>query len=208
MRRAAFAVTVLVLAAAVAGCLADDGPAAGPVDGPGAGSRTHLQVDAFPVALDHDHTDPGLHAASAGIGRIWHVATTDAGPVPAQGVYNLAVGTELLVASLASVTGGGALAPGLTLLLVDVSEPEHPRALSRHPVPGGGVEAVAITPDDQFAFLGAEFSGAVGIWTLDVSNPASPTHAGFTPLPTEGPHNVRYAKVGDQELLLASISHV
>ena len=208
MRRAALALSLLLLAAAAAGCLDEDGPGAGPGEASGAGGRHHLQVDAFPVALEHDHADPSLHTASAGVERIAHVATTDAGAVPAQGVYNLAIGTDLMVASLASVSGGGALAPGLTLMLVDVSEPEAPRALSRHTVPGGGVEAIAITPDDQFAFLGAEFSGAVGIWTLDLSDPASPLYSGFTPVATEGPHNVRYAKVGEQELVLASISHV
>lgn len=201
----AFLSLALAAMAILAGCLdaSDDAGAVGDVPG-----RQHVEVAAFPVGLEHDHTDPSLHTAALGVDRIGHVATTDAGAVPAQGVYNLALGTDLLVASLASVTGGGALAPGLTLLLVDVSEPEAPRALSRHPVPGGGVEAIAITPDDQFAFLGAEFSGATGIWTLDLSDPSSPTYAGFTPVLTEGPHNVRYAKVGDQELLLASISHV
>jgi hypothetical protein len=167
----------------------------------------HLDLKQFPAPLDHDHADAGLHDLFQGVERLSHLSTDDGGPQGPQGAYNLAIGTDLLVASLAPIVGG-ALAPGLTLYVMDISQPERPVGLYRFGVLGGGVEAVAITPDDRFAFLGAEFSGAVGIWTIDLADPANPRPAGFTPLLLEGPHNVRYTEVDGQPLVLASVSHV
>lgn len=200
MRLAGLAAVVLVLA----GCL-DDPTARHAVDGDRP-SPAHLEVERFPVDLDHDHTDAALHTAHLGLERIGHLDTS--GPAGPQGVYNLAMGERLLVASLASASGGGSLVPGMTLFVADVSDAEAPRALSSLVLPGGGVEAVAVTPDDRFAFVGTEFSGAVGIWAIDLADPAAPRPAGFTPLLLEGPHNLRYGEVGGRHLVFASVSHV
>lgn len=193
----------LVALVTVAGCL--DPTAEHVVDGD-LTSPPHLEVERFPADLDHDHTDAALHRASRGLERIGHLDTE--GPSGPQGVYNLAMGDRLLVASLASASGGGSLAPGMTLLVADVADAQEPRALSSLVLPGGGVEAIAVTPDDRFAFVGTEFSGAVGIWVIDLADPASPRPAGFTPLLLEGPHNLRYGEVAGRHLVFASVSHV
>ncbi|HWH09306.1 MAG TPA: hypothetical protein VNX21_08905, partial [Candidatus Thermoplasmatota archaeon] len=132
--------------------------------------------------------------------------STAFGGRPAQLVVNLVVGRDLLAAALASPAGADP-APGMSLLLADVKDPASPRVLSVTPFAGGGVESVALTPDDRLAFVGTEFSNG-GIWTVDVADPASPRVLAFTPVPTEGPHNVRYAEVEGRRLLLASVSHV
>ncbi len=155
--------------------------------------RVGLDLDALPE-----------DGAAEGIERLGFVATPLVDGLPTH-PYNLALGTDVLVASVGAPAPG--LAPPMQLAVFDVSVPEDPRLTAQVPLPGGGVEAVAITPDDRFAFLGTEFEGAVGIWTFDLLAP-EPMPAQFTPIATEGPHNIRYAEFGGKEYILASISHV
>lgn len=130
------------------------------------------------------------------------LATLDLGGAP----YNLATAGELVIASLAP--SAGALAPGMGLAIVDARDPTAPALLATMTFPGGGVEAVAISDDARWAFVGTEFSGAVGVFVVDLSDPSSPQQRGFTPIPPDGPHNVRFARIGEQAYVIASISHV
>ncbi|MGB0652085.1 MAG: LVIVD repeat-containing protein [Thermoplasmatota archaeon] len=139
-----------------------------------------------------------------GFERLASLATPRAG-TPAN-PYNLALGEDLLLASVGNPAGG--LVPPMDLAVFDASDPAQARLVSQVSLPGGGVESVAVTPDDAFGFLGTEFSGGVGIWVVDLTDPAQPVPVGYTPIATEGPHNIRYASFGGQEYLLASISHV
>lgn len=128
-------------------------------------------------------------------------------PLPAA-PYNLALAGDMLALSLATPAGTGSLGPGMGVAFVDVADPAAPALLSTMTFPAGGVEAIAISDDAKWAFVGTEFTGSVGVYTIDLSAPASPRIAGFTPIPPEGPHNVRFARIGEQAYLLASISHV
>lgn len=128
-------------------------------------------------------------------------------PLPAA-PYNLAIAGDLLAVSLATPAGTGSLGPGMGLALVDVKDPAAPALVGSLTFPGGGVEAVALSDDAKWAFVGTEFTGSVGIYTVDVSTPSAPRMVAFTPVPPEGPHNVRFARIGDAAYLVSSISHV
>lgn len=122
--------------------------------------------------------------------------------------YNLAIAGDILALSLASSAQPGALAPGMGMAIVDVADPAAPALLATMVFPGGGVEAIALSDDGEWAFVGTEFTGGVGIYTVDLSTPSSPRIVGFVPIPPDGPHNVRFARIGDAAYVIASISHV
>jgi len=121
--------------------------------------------------------------------------------------YNLATAGDLVLASTAPPVAGG-VEPGMGLAVVDARDATRPALLATMRFPGGGVEAVAISDDARWAFVGTEFSGAVGIYTVDLADPASPSIYAFTPLPPDGPHNVRFARIGGEAYVIASISHL
>lgn len=194
----------LVLVVTLAGCVSNDSP--GATEAPAA-TVDAIDLDGFPVDLNHDHAVADLHHVQSGLEPVAFLRTTD-GLGPRAQVYNLDRAGDLLVASLASLATGSALAPPMALLVADVEDPTDPSVLSVTRLPGGGVESVAVSPDGRFAFLGTEFSGAVGVWTIDLANPASPEILTWTPIATEGPHNIRYGVVGDRPFLFASIAHV
>lgn len=197
--------SVVVLVVVAGGCLesspfVDQEASAAP--------RPGLAVDVFPVGLDHDHTNAALHDAALGLHAVAHLSTAFR-QAPAAPIYNLGLARGTLVASLGSFApNGNALVPPMGLLVADVKDVANPRIQSVTHFPGSGVESIAITDDARFAFLGTEFAGAVGIWTVDLANPASPQVLTFTPQPTEGPHNLRYGMIGQRHFVFASVSHV
>lgn len=162
---------------------------------------------AYPVEVDHNHADPALHEAAWGLERVAYLSLAEA-DLPLGGLYNLATAGDLLVGSLGPPADAAALAAGMTLAVFDVADPAAPRLLATRAFPGGGVEAIALTDDAGFAFLGTEFGGAAGVWTVDLADPSRPTPVAFTPLPPEGPHNLRHARLGERHLVLASVAHV
>lgn len=197
--------SICLLAVSIAGCLESTSDSKSllplPVD-------PAPIIDKFPIELNHDHLNPALHKAQLNLESVAWVRT-GVGMIPNAPVFNLGVAKDLLVASLGTFApAGGALAPPMGLLVVDVKDPTKPVALSVTEFPGGGVESVAITDDARFAFLGTEFSGSVGIWTVDLQNPRSPRVVGFTPQATEGPHNIRFGTIGNRQFVFASVAHV
>jgi hypothetical protein len=163
-------------------------------------------IDHFPVELNHDHGNAALHKATLGFQS---VAFLEAGkaPVPDQLIVNIVIAKDTLAASLGN-PAGGSLAPPMSLLIANVKDPTHPVVQSVTPFPGGGVESVAISDDARFAFLGTEFSGAVGIWSVSLSDPAKPAILGFTPIPFEGPHTLRFGVVGGKPIVFSAVAHV
>jgi len=201
----ALAVVLLLAAAVLAGCLQSTQAPGGPA-GDGAAADPWLHLDAFPVDTGHtDHSDASLHKAAAGIKELAY-AETGAFGQPNQMIVNLALAKDTLLASLGGY--GGDLAPGMSLEVFNVKDPAHPVVRSLTPFPGGGVEAVAISDDAQWGFLGTEFTGTVGIWSISLADPSHPVPMGFTPIPTEGPHTLRYGKVNGHRLVFSAVAHV
>jgi hypothetical protein len=194
---------VLLATAAVAGCL--QAQPFSPTPAP-ASQSAWLDLKEFPVPLEHDHSVAASHKAASGLKEVAYLASGTHG-LPNAPVVNLALAKDTLLASLGGPVGGS-LAPPMSLLVVDVKDPDHPAIRSVTPFPGGGVESVAISDDAQYGFLGTEFTGAVGIWAVSLADPALPKVVSFTPIPTEGPHTLRYGVVGTHHLVFSAVAHV
>src|SRR5438552_8701322 len=193
---------VLLPALIAAGCTSPSPPGAGPGAGP-----VSLDVPHFPADLTHDHRDAKLHHASAGLTRVAHIDTTFAGKAQ-QLIAHVVVRNGILAGALStptSSTAGGELPPGMTLLLANVTDPEHPRNFFTVTEPGGGIEAATLSDDGRYAFVGTEFSGTVGIWAYDTRTTQL---LSFTPLPTEGAHMIRYGVIAGKAYVFAAIAHV
>jgi hypothetical protein len=195
-------VALLLALAAAAGCVQRDAVGTSPSP---SGAGHGLQLAEFPVPLEHDHTDASLHVASAGLQQVTFLQTGTHG-LPDAPIVNLALAKDTLLASLGGYDGS--LSPPMSLLVADVKDPDHPIVRSVTPFPGGGVEAVAISDDAQYGFLGTEFTGAVGVWAVSLADPANPMVLGFTPVPTEGPHTLRYGDVNGHHLVFSAVAHV
>ena len=206
MRRAS-ALAVVLLSAALAGCL---GPATEAVAPQSLPTADDLDLAAL-LEVDHDHADVLLHTVLSP-----NVATAafddlalDGAPSDANTALDVAAGIAVL--GMAGKTSG--------MVVVDVADPAAPVVLSRFLVPNTYGADVKITPDGKTAFLATQWTDPSnpanlvkydptrlpgeepmgwGVYVVDLTDPADPQLESFLPL-YRGAHTVHYHVIGGEE---------
>lgn len=187
MRRALALALVLVLA----GCVVPDATTPSP-------SGTLVDPEASFLALDHDHGDPALHSAAAGLALTAHPDLD-----PGAGYFGeLDIMGDML--ALATEQPQGAV------LLLDISNPDAPKQVGRIALDDAIVTDVKIAPDAKTLFvstsswltLGAHarfardpsalptFARALGLIAFDVADPARPREIAFAAAGPDGAHMI------------------
>lgn len=185
MRPSVLTCVALLLAA---GCLGNDGPNNGPDPGPPADLASVFE-------LEHDHTDPVLHATTWGFEVLTRDALTGSdAPAGIAGEIDVANG-------LAAVHVQGARS-GFALL--DVSDPASPAYLSFFDASAfRPFEArdVKLDPAGAYAYLALQLSSpdapgggasSGGFVVVDVKDPSSPVLVGQAAEAGRGCHMIRY----------------
>jgi hypothetical protein len=199
----------------LAGCI---GSARDPHPAPAAPAA--IPVEAYATLpfldVDHDHTDPTLHqGAAAGLavtGRLPLLADRGTGYFGEMDIMG-----DLLAVAIEQNPAG--------VVLVDISDPDHPERLSHIALDFTVAADVKFTPDGKTLFvatsswllLGGEvqrldsdpdqagtLSRAFGVIAYDVSNPASPREIAYLPVGRDGVHMLDVHVIGDVTYLFAA----
>lgn len=193
MRRAP-TVAVLLLTAALAGCV---------TDGVGPGGIPGIPVDpALAFVVDHDHLDLAEHAVG------WNLTLADWNGIQPKGTPSGAHAVDLngnmLVVALNALTGEGERG----FALFDVSEPAAPKLVHTYidERATGGDRTVMFSADGKTVFLGAEHSERDEvleslILAIDVSDPTAPKQVAQANVPPYGPHTVFAAEADGRQFV-------
>jgi hypothetical protein len=110
--------------------------------------------------------------------------------------------------------------PDEGLVIFDVHDIEHPKQVGYLKLDAGFEADVEVTDDGHYAFWETQRAGvnpAVpdpadplgvaprGIHVVDISDKANPKWLGYTPVATDGPHSITYARILGQDYLFASV---
>jgi hypothetical protein len=212
------AVTALVLAAALPGCLSDLVD-----DADRDGSDARLDPFVNPIDLEHNHTELALHHQSNNIDLVGHVyfdgiEPTTLGEIDVAGTY-----------AYVAVFGHG-------FAIVDLLDPTNPKVVSITDIPAlgnppavGPQEAPCVPPapciggvrnivsdryiadmkvdaSGDWVFVAPELSETPGVLIYDARDRAHPVLAGFWPQPglLLGCHMIEYAIISEQEYLFCA----
>ena len=164
--RAPLAVALLALALAPAGARADAVSLRGP------GGTFDRSVRGFAAATPQPLT---------GVGKNMRLVAN----VPMEPGRDGVVSSDLELAGRYAYVG----AYGEGLVIVDVSDPRHPRRVGRLDCGGGSQYDVQLSPDARYAVLSTDDPGATcvppgqqGSIVIDVSDPAHPMQVAFIPI--------------------------
>lgn len=214
MRRAI--VVLVLLAAAVAGCLSGptgstgSGPEPAAPTGPDLTPATAPDYDFSQVVEDpHVHSAAEIHSAGHGFEQVAHrsmQAAAEEGVTPGGWIEPDVAGD---VAAIASRGGNRAFT------LVDVTDPTDPQVLS-HVASAGDTWDVRFSDDGAHLFVGLQGGEGQrrdlpaglgdaqtrGVLVVDVSDPASPAVESY--VPTSSVHNLYSADVGNATLVVVN----
>ncbi|MDX1611731.1 MAG: hypothetical protein R3185_05130, partial [Candidatus Thermoplasmatota archaeon] len=202
-------VALLVLPAALAGCLGSEEDPTNPTEGEEA--STDWRFTDF-IVTEHDHEDPVAHTASSP--TMEHVAWDQLNDEHAES-YIGELDTQAGLTAVA-VLGQGSV-PGFVLL--DTSDPSQPERLGRGEAPAAYAVDVKLTEDGQFAMLATQkvttsrvsgeptqetvtegtYAMRNGIILYDISDPTNPEIVSFAPAEAFGCHMLSIAQIEGTE---------
>jgi hypothetical protein len=154
MRSVVFA--SLLLMTALAGCISmeDSGSGDSADDRWGPAIRPSLPTDALPHGDGHDHGDPAEHRF------LWNYDFANRDPMESDmlrvaGLHALKIADDHL---FGAVYGHHAVSANGGLVIWDLADPAQPERVGHFRVPGhvGGDRSIGVTPDGDFAVIGAE----------------------------------------------------
>jgi hypothetical protein len=188
------ALTLGLLAILVAGCVS--APRAPPV----APQSASGFADAIgePIEMKHNHTDASLHTAKYGISLVnWS-------PLIPQEIGKEGFAGLRIVGDLAYIGTDGDHAG---FLIVNVSDPAHPRLVAQYSTPGGASQEAVPTPEGDYVFMNLQrqpgamdvvgnptAGDGLGIQIVDVRDKAHPKLAAFVPVEVLGSHVMFYTE--------------
>lgn len=170
------------------------------------------------------HQDASLHAGSHNIERVGYSNGVDPSGDPnriAAGVIYTELAIQGRYAYLARVSTTPSAQGGVAdqtggFAIIDIEDPENPRAAGEYHAPNG--YDIEVSADGELVFFATqrntieelvgnrqahEESQAIprGVHVVDVRFPGEPTLLTFIPVPYNGPHTVEYYDDGDREFL-------
>lgn len=213
MRILAVAMVLLFAGATMAGCTGgpDD---SGDDPNQGTGDPALVPIPAFPIEVDHDHSDPTLHSDAANLDQVAYHSTYGEGDVDAipagQGFSELFLRGHLAFIGRRGGNDGG-------FVILDVERPQAPQKLGEFA--GLANYDMESTYDNRYVFFVSQFlnnqqpssfppddPGELPrqIHIVDIADPASPEWVGAMAVPSRGVHTITYHRTEQgRELVVA-----